>query len=221
MTARSHATKFERVAIDVDTAGHLAVTIDGERWKPLTNMPDGHGIRLGRSDVPWVLDRLMDERDLPMQVVLNDSGRRYTDLLIPQNSRTEDLRSTTPSGYGPHRHPVPLTRPSVEEVPSTNSERPGPGIDGGGFDPEETVVIALVVARAAADQNGEVVFRVPEALRSKAGLLLMYGQDSGVTLHFGPELDRQESDGTTATVSVARDVHRHADFGRDFEPGTP
>lgn len=216
------APQVARVIIHVDDDGRLAITVDGVAWEPRSGPAfGGEPLPLGRTDVPWALERISGDQGVPLHVVLHDHGETFTDVVIPEDMNTNDPSySKAQPGNVPNLHRPQLADDSTHLPTDVDGPRPGPGIDGEGFDRGEPVAIALVVARTEADENGEVVFRVPEALRSKVGLVLMYGQDSGMTLHFGPELDPGEPKSTTPTPPV-RNVRQHADFGRDFGPATP
>jgi hypothetical protein len=220
MTVPTWAADLAHVEIDVDDDGHLAVTLNDEAWQPPADPATGQaGIALGRGDIPWLLDHLLNEEvNEPMYVMLHDGGQTYTDFVVPERLKAGDPSySTARPGYAPDRHRSPLSEYTT--TPEHDMRRPGPGIDGGGFDANEPVFVALVVARTTADANGEVMFRVPTGLHDRVDDLLVYGQDSGLTLHFGSELDKPQHDLSAPLVTPARDVRQHADFGHDFGPG--
>jgi hypothetical protein len=220
MSIPTWAAELAHVVIDVDDEGHLAVVLNDEAWNPPKDPATGQpGISLGRGDVPWLLDHLLNEEvDEPLYVMVHDGGQTYTDFVVPERLKVGDpSHSATRPG-----HPSDGHRPPLSDYPTSAAHdvrRPGPGIDGGGFDPNEPVVVALMVARTTADADGEVMFRVPAGLQDRVEDLLVYGQTSGLTLHFGSELDRTEQAGPAPLVVPIREVQRHADFGRDFGPG--
>lgn len=220
MSVPTWAADLARVVIDVDDDGHLAVVLNDALWQQPADPATGQaGIALGRGDVPWLLDHLLNEEvDEPMYVMLRDQGQTYTDFVVPDRLKVGDPSDSKERlGYAPDRHHPPLsayTSASEREV-----RRPGPGIDGGGFDANEPVVVALVVARTTADANGEMVFRIPTGLQDRIEDLLIYGLASGLTLHFGSKLDEPEQDEPAPPVAPVHDAVQHADFGRDFGPG--
>ena len=219
MSVPTWAADLANVVIDVDDDGHLAVVLNDETWQPPADPATGQaGIALGRGDVPWLLDHLLNEVvDEPMYMLLHDQGQTYTDFMVPDRLKLSDPSHPAADPSSPDDHRPPLseyTSASEQEV-----RRPGPGFDSGGFDPDERVVVALVVARASADANGEVAFRVPTGLQDRVDDLLIYGHASGLTLHFGSGLDKPGQNNPAPLVTPARDARRHADFGHDFGPG--
>ncbi|GAB2496493.1 hypothetical protein GCM10027063_39390 [Promicromonospora xylanilytica] len=163
------------VVMDVDSEGHVAVSVDEEPW-----IPPGPGgiapeVRLGRSDVPWVLDQLLTTNDGPLHVVLHDGGRIFTDVV------TRDRLAY----LGPR--PAQLAEPSrpdstPTEPPSgtpTETGRLSSGwFEAGGYTPGEQVAVAVVITRLAADERGAVGFTLPAALRAMVGDVVAIGEES-------------------------------------------
>lgn len=173
------------VRLDLDADGHLTVHVDDEPWSPPApySRPAGSVVPLGRSDVAWVLERLLSERDVPLRVVLHDAGRVYQDLVVPDRLKHNNPSYTAaPPGYAPDRHHQPLPEFQAREPQRRTCER----FDSGGYEPGETVALAVVISRAVADEHGEVVFRLPPAVRARVGDVIAVGQDTGETWIYRP-----------------------------------
>ncbi|WP_344099958.1 hypothetical protein [Myceligenerans crystallogenes] len=163
--------------MDVDPDGVVAVTVAGAVWvPPLTVSETEAGIRLGRRDVPWILDQLLTEHDdRSLRVVLHDGGRDFTDIVT-----RDHLASLTP-----RPEPNATSAAPVEPVGNALSRRPGradrarPGwFEAGGYTPGEQIAVAVVVARVRADADGAAGFTLPAALRAMVGDLLVIGEES-------------------------------------------
>lgn len=197
MSIPSWAGNLDHVVVDVDDDGQLAVVLNGQTWQPPADSETGQpSLALGRSDMPWLLDHLVNQEVAErLYVVLRDHGHTYTDLITPDRLK--------------------------DDAPSRSTMRPGAGLDGGGFDAHEPVVVALKVARMVADENGEVEFRVPTGLQDRIEDLLVYGQASGLTLHFGSEPDHPVQRDPAPHAGPVRDSRRQADSRHDVGPVAP
>lgn len=176
------------VRIDVDAEGHLTVIVHGSPWQPRSD--DTAGVRLGRLDVPWVLDRLLAEQGRPMDVVLHDGGRTFTDLVLPEHlQRGDPSCATAPPGYAPDRRRPPMAsdRRTVDTgaVPEPTSPEPtlprprGTGwFEAGGYTPGEQVAVAVIVTRLTADDAGSISLILPSALRPLVGDVVAIGEES-------------------------------------------
>ncbi|WP_423464191.1 hypothetical protein ACO229_06460 [Promicromonospora sp. MS192] len=177
-----------RARFDIDTDGHLAVTVDGQPWQPPSQVEGttstGPGLRLGRSDVPWVQQQIADDLGTPVLVEVVDDGQPYTDIVDP-------------GAY----HPAEPDRPSVSAEVGVGRYRPG-----------EPVVISVVVARTHADEHGHVHYRLPAALGDRA--VLVHGQHSGTTLPLNaspvpwPSTGSAEASSRSPFMGRDRDAHR-------------
>lgn len=178
-------TALPVVRLDLNADGHLTVHVDHEPWSPPApySRQAGPEIPLGRSDVAWVLERLLSERDVPLRVVLHDAGRVYQDLVLPERFKRDDPSySTAPPGFAPDRH-----RPPLHEFQAlVPQRRTGEWFDACSYEPGETVALAVVISRATADENGEITFRLPPAVRARVGDVIAVGQDTGEVWIYGP-----------------------------------
>lgn len=174
------------VRIDVDPDGHLTVTVDDDAWVP----PGGAApeVGLGRTDVPWVLDRLLAEHGRPLHVVLHDGGRTFSDVVLPEHlKRADPSYATAPPGYAPDRHRPPMAshrhaHPDDEPAPPAPSAQPRAGGSGwfeaGGYNAGEQVAIAVIVTRVTADESGRICLILPAALRPLIGDAVAIGEES-------------------------------------------
>jgi hypothetical protein len=173
------------VRIDVDHDEHLTVSTDGQAWAPPILGSDEPEVRLGRTDLPWVLEHVLAELDVPLRVELHDGGQTITEFLVPERFKAGNPSySKAPPGYAPDRRRLPL--PDYPEAATDGgSRRPiAAALTGGGYDAGEEVALAVVVTRLEADENGEIEFPLPPALHDRAKDLLTYGARSGLTLHY-------------------------------------
>lgn len=163
------------VVMDVDSDGHITVTVDEEPW-----IPPGPGgvapeVRLGRSDVPWVLDQLLTTNDGPLHVVLRDGGRIFTDVV--SRDRLAYLGPRPAQSAEPQRPGSTPTEPP-SGTPTGAGRMSSAWFEAGGYTPGEQVAVAVVVTRLAADGRGDVGFTLPAALRAMVGDVVAIGEES-------------------------------------------
>ncbi|MDP9823318.1 hypothetical protein [Nocardioides massiliensis] len=151
----------------VDNAGLLCVTIDGE---PLAQEAPG----LDRSELRPLLDRISAERGSALRVEIHEpDGKVFTDF-------------HTPAAPDP-AHPVGPTPASAALERSGRDGRPTVRVQAGsvrgeGFQPDEVVVVAIVVHRASTNSDGTLDLNLPVALLDRtAGNVVLVGQQSGAT----------------------------------------
>jgi hypothetical protein len=129
------------VHIDIDTQGVLSLDIDGQ--------PYAEDRRLGRSDLPPILEEITTDLETAVRVEVREAdGATYSDIATPpeRTARAEDV-------------PIPSAR----------------ALAGAGFKPGEEVAIAYVVARQPADSDGNASMNLPPALlaATRGGLVLV------------------------------------------------
>ncbi|MCF4123695.1 hypothetical protein L1785_22295 [Antribacter sp. KLBMP9083] len=176
------------VRIDVDTDGHLTVTVDDHAWVPPGPGGVAPEVGLGRTDVPWVLDRLLGEHGRPLHVVLLDGGRTFTDVVLPERlKRGDPSYSTAPPGFAPDRHRPPIASHRhahpvdgrASSTPSGPKRAGGSGwFEAGGYNAGEQVAVAVIVTRVAADESGRICLILPAALRPLIGDAVAIGEES-------------------------------------------
>lgn len=185
------------VVMDVDDEGHITVTVDENRWTP--SVPGGvlPEVHLSRSDVPWILDRLLAEHGGPLQVVLHDGGRVFSDTVA-----RDQLAYLSPRSTGRPNTPArPTATPAdVPARPPERLRRPSAGwFKAGGYTPGEQVAVAVIVTRLTADEHGGVGFTLPAALRAMVGDVIAIGEDSR-------EIYVNQADRQPATLRGIRDA---------------
>lgn len=150
----------------VDDAGLLCVTIDGE---PLAQEAPG----LARSELRPLLDRIAAERGSALRVEIHEpDGKVFTDFHTPHPAPT-DAVSPTPASATPQR--------SGRDDRPTVTVHSG-SVRGEGFQPDEDVVVAIVVHRASTNSDGTLDLHLPVALLDRtAGDVVLVGQQSGAT----------------------------------------
>jgi hypothetical protein len=203
VSGRQVPVTMPRARFVVDDGGRLDVTVDDLPWQPATTDPGAPdrqgGVPLGRSDVPWAQQQVANDLDTPVRVETVDSGRSRTDIVLPDGYPTTDWDS-----------------PDHSTGQSVHAPEPGPGSSGTRSSdtaprhlPGEEVVIAAVVARTRADENGLVHFRQPPAaLRGRT--LLVHGETSGTTTPYdqlptqAPPTRTGPRDGSTGASTPSR-----------------
>ena len=163
------------VVMDVDSDGHVTVTVDEEPWVPPGPGGVAPEVRLGRSDVPWVLDQLLTANDGPLHVVLHDGGRIFTDVVTrdrlaylgPRPAQSAELQRPDST---------PAEPPSV--TPAGAGRMSSGWFEAGGYTPGQQVAVAVVITRLVADDRGAVGFTLPAALRAMVGDVVAIGEES-------------------------------------------
>jgi len=138
------------VHVRVQSSGAIEVDVDGE--------PHEVECPLGRDDLTAVLDQITTELQCPVrvEVVEEADGTTYADIALP-----------------PTEVPEPVQLPPPPAAPL-------PGVAGRGFRSGESVVIAYVLARQTADDDGAASLRLPAAvLASRRVNLVLVGLSSG------------------------------------------
>ncbi|MCF4123673.1 hypothetical protein L1785_22180 [Antribacter sp. KLBMP9083] len=175
------------VRIDVDPDGHLTVTVGGDAWVPPAPGGTAPEVGLGRTDVPWVLDRLLGEHGRPLHVVLLDGGRTFTDVVLPEHlKRADPSYSKAPPGFAPDRHRPPMASyrhghadDGAAPAPSAPQRAGGSGwFEAGGYNRGEQVAVAVIVTRVTADDEGRICLILPAALRPLIGDAVAIGEES-------------------------------------------
>lgn len=149
------------VCVIVDGTGALSVTVDDE---PL---PDEAG--LTRGELRPLLDRIAEERGSALRVEIHEpDGKVFTDFHTPEPT-------TTP---GPTPATVPHPQKTRGRQPIVNV-RAG-SVTGEGFQPDEEIVVAIVVHRAVSSSDGTLDLHLPVALLDRqAGDVVLVGEQSG------------------------------------------
>ncbi len=152
------------VRVAVDDRGSLSVTLDDE---PLTD----EASELTRSELRPLLDRIATERGSALRVEIHEpDGKVFTDFHTPEPTAEP----------GPTPKPVSHKHSARDERPIT-SIRAG-ALTGGGFQPGEEVVVAIVVHRATSNSDGTLDLHLPVALLDRtAGDVVLVGEASGAT----------------------------------------
>lgn len=150
------------VRVIVDGAGVLKVTVDEE------SLPDEMA-GLTRSELHPLLDRIAAERGSALRVEIHEpDGKVFTDFHAPE--------PTTATHSTPE--PAPHSRRTRERQPSVNVH--AGCVTGEGFQPDEQVVVAIVVHRATSNSDGTLDLHLPEALLDRqAGEIVLVGERSG------------------------------------------
>lgn len=150
------------VRVTVDGDGALSVTVDDE---PL---PEGMA-GLTRSELHPLLDRIAAERGSALRVEIHEpDGKVFTDFHAPE--------PTTASHPTPE--PGPHSQRTRDREPSVNVQ--AGCVTGEGFQPDEQLVVAIVVHRAPSNSDGTLDLRLPVALLDRqAGDVVLVGERSG------------------------------------------
>lgn len=151
------------VRVKVDDTGTLSVTVDGE---PLSDAS-----ALTRSELRPLLDHIATEHDSALRVEIHEpDGKVFTDFHTPESTAAPE-RTTEPIRDERNAHEGQL---SVNVRADT--------LIGEGFQPDEEVVVAIVVHRAHSNSDGTLDLRLPVALLDRtAGDVVLVGEASGAT----------------------------------------
>ncbi|GAB4085025.1 hypothetical protein GCM10028784_16550 [Myceligenerans cantabricum] len=185
------------VVMNVDDDGHVTVMVDENPWIPPAPGDVLPEAQMGRSDVPWILDRLLAEHGGPLHVVLHDGDQVFSDTV------TRDRLAYL--GPRPTDHQKPAARPTATpaDVPARPPEslvRPSAGwFEAGGYTPGEQVAVAVIVTRLSADEHGGIGFTLPAALRAMVGDVVAIGEDSR-------EIYIDQADRQPVTLRAIRDA---------------
>lgn len=141
-----------QVRVEIDADGLMAVTLDGKPYQGPREW-----MCLGREAVPEVFEEISTRLALPIRVEVIDGGSTFTDIV-------------TPSSRPPHRG-APLRNITTAAACE---------VAGFGFEPNESVAIAVVVTHQTADADGHARLRLPPSLlANRSGLVVLLGQTSG------------------------------------------
>ena len=138
----------------VDDSGHARIVVcDLDRGDGI-DCPDGP---VGRDELGAVLASIAEQIGGPVRVEIREpDGSRYADILQPRSPKLT-------SDVGPE-----------DDAPDA-----GPLLRGEGFVPEETVLVAVVVATVQAQADGSASLRtLPDPPRS-GGEVILFGGASG------------------------------------------
>lgn len=152
-----------QVQVTVDDTGTMSVSIDDE---PPTDDTSG----LTRGDLHPLLDRIATERESALRVEIHEpDGTVFTDFHTPQPAATP---APTPPAF-------PETRDRADAQPTV---RVSAGtVIGEGFGPGETVVVAIVVHRTTANDDGTLDLHLPVALLDRTDEdVVLLGEQSGL-----------------------------------------
>lgn len=152
------------VRVAVDDTGSLSVTVDD---KPLPDETSG----LTRGELRPLLDRIATEHESALRVEIHEpDGKVFTDFHTPE----------PPATPGPTPKPVSHKHSAHDERPIA-TVRAG-ALTGGGFQPGEEVLVAIVVHRTTSNSDGTLDLHLPVALLDRtAGDVMLVGQASGAT----------------------------------------
>lgn len=141
------------LGVSVDHAGKVRVELDGQPYETERT--------LRRSDLREVINQITAALRSAVRIEVTEAdGSTYTDIELPPEL------PTIPPAAAPDDEPaLPVA---------------APGIWGSGFRPGETVALAYVVLKQAADVNGHTSVHLPPAVLRR-GPLLLVGLDSRVT----------------------------------------
>ncbi|HEY9564843.1 MAG TPA: hypothetical protein VIR30_13850 [Nocardioides sp.] len=167
------------VRVTVDDTGSLSVTIDDE---PLSDETSA----FTRGELRPLLDRIANERGSALRVEIHEpDGKVFTDFHTPSPTAAPK----------PTSEPVSHKRSARDERPIV-SVRAG-ALTGGGFQPGEEVVVAIVVHRATSNSDGTLDLHLPVALLDRtAGDVVLVGEQSGATR---PNQDDAQTSGREAS----------------------
>ena len=163
------------VCVAVDDTGALSVTIDDE---PL---PDEASV-LTRGELRPLLDRIATERGSALRVEIHEpDGKGFTDF--------HTLEPTTATEPAPkpvrHERSARDARPMVRVQASS--------VFGGGFQPGEEVLVAIIVHRTSTQADGTLDLRLPASLLDRtAGDLVVVSEASGATRPSPVDTDTSE-----------------------------
>ncbi|MFT4083953.1 MAG: cell wall protein [Nocardioides sp.] len=176
MTRRHHREAHDRVADRVPVVlPHLTITINGTDAGPddarLTANLDGKpyplpsNLSAGRTAVGGLVERVTSDLAQAVRVEVRETdGTVFTEIVTPRPLHAE---SATPVTEAPMMSTVAEVGGRLE-------------VGGSGFDPEEQVAVAVVVAHQTAGPDGCARLRLPAALlASRPGTVVLVGRSSG------------------------------------------
>lgn len=148
------------VRVAVDDIGSLSVTVDDE---PVAE----EAPKLTRGELRPLLDRIATERGSALRVEIHEpDGKVFTDFHTPESTTAPELVS--------HERTTRDGEPSV----SMNAG----SLNGEGFQPNEEVVVAIVVHTTTSKSDGTLDLHLPVALLDRtAGNVVLVGEASGTT----------------------------------------
>jgi hypothetical protein len=142
-----------QAVVTVDDSGHARIALDNLNRHDRTDCPDGP---ISRDELGAVLAGIAEQIGGPVRVEIREpDGSRYADILQP-------------------RAPEPTEAPEPSE-PSTAK----PLLAGGGFLPEETVLVAVVVTTTQARPDGTASLTVLPSRERSGGEVILFGGASG------------------------------------------
>jgi len=167
------------VRVAVDDTGSLSVTVDDQ---PLADEASARS----RDELRPLLDRLATEHESALRVEVHEpDGKIFTDF---HTIEATAARMSTAKPVS-HKHSARDERPIA-------SVRAG-SLTGGGFQPAEEVVVAIVVHRATSNSDGTLDLRLPVSLLDRtAGDVVLVGEQSGATR---PNQDDAQTSGREAS----------------------
>lgn len=151
------------VGVTIAERGYLTVTLDREPYAA-----DG---AWQRDDLQRVLDDIAADLGTPVRVEVHEAdGSTFTDIVTPDRPR---LRMVEPA-------PVEKAPSVVRGVDGRVIGGVAGEVSGAGFQPNEEVAIAVVVAHQIASTDGTTRLRLPPALlEAHPGLVILIGKKSG------------------------------------------
>ncbi|MFT4261966.1 MAG: cell wall protein [Nocardioides sp.] len=168
MTRHTHNESHGRVVDRVPVVlPHLTITISGADEARLTATlndepyPFPSDLSSGRTAVGGLVERVASDAAQPVRVEVREAdGTVFTEIVTP---------------------PPADAATSVTERATTTAAVDGRlEVGGSGFDPEEEVAVAVVVARQTAGPDGSARLRLPAALlASRPGTVVLLGRSSG------------------------------------------
>lgn len=167
------------VRVAVDETGSLSVTVDNE---PLSNDASA----FTRGELRPLLDRIAAEHESALRVEVHEpDGKVFTDFHTPE--------STT----APERTPEPVRHEGSAHAGQLSVSVKAGSLTGEGFQPDEEVVVAIVVHRAHSNSDGTLDLHLPVALLDRtADDVVLVGEQSGATR---PNQDDAQTSGREAS----------------------
>jgi len=147
---------------------HLVVTIsdEGALVASLAGQPYevSPALGTGRAGVGGLLGEVTERLGTPVRVEVREAdGTVFTEVVVPRRPQTDISRSA----------PVPTA--TVGSNGGTRLQ-----VAGGGFDPDEEVAVAVVVAHQHAGPDGSAQLRLPASLLDgRPGMVVLVGCSSG------------------------------------------
>ncbi|GAC1383916.1 MAG: hypothetical protein NVSMB48_18030 [Marmoricola sp.] len=170
MNRRTHHESHGRVVDRVPVVlPHLTITISGADEARLTATlndepyPIPSDLSSGRTAVGGLVERVASDAAQPVRVEVREAdGTVFTEIVTP---------------------PPPPAEAAILVTERTTTSAAMDGrleVGGSGFDPEEEVAVAVVVAHQTAGPDGSARLRLPAALlASRPGTVVLLGRSSG------------------------------------------